>query len=166
MSTTQTAPTRPGSKRGTLLGRVLGGTAVAALLAAGTVALWPASEADKAREDGEQLGQAVAQLYDADSSAEVEAALTEVNDAVADAREHAGDEVGEQAAEQEDALARAVDGFVGATTTDDAFEAELYEAELDYAVDDLTSQASDFRAQGPEVNEAYWEGFEEGLSGD
>jgi hypothetical protein len=33
------------------------------------------------------------------------------------------------------------------------------------AVDDLSSQAGDFRAQGPEVQEAFWEGYEEGLSG-
>jgi hypothetical protein len=31
------------------------------------------------------------------------------------------------------------------------------------ALDDMTSQASDFRAQGREVNEAYREGSDEGL---
>jgi hypothetical protein len=31
------------------------------------------------------------------------------------------------------------------------------------ALDDMTSQASHVRAQGPEMNEAYWEGFDEGL---
>ena len=30
-----------------------------AVVAAATVALWPASEADKARDDGERVGQAV-----------------------------------------------------------------------------------------------------------
>jgi hypothetical protein len=45
---------------------------------------------------------------------------------------------------------RAADGNVGAVTSDHAFESDLYEAELDMALDDLTSQASDFRAQGPE----------------
>ncbi len=31
------------------------------------------------------------------------------------------------------------------------------------ALDDLTSQASDFRAQGPEVHEAFWQGVSDGL---
>ena len=62
-----------------------------------------------------------------------------------------------------DALSRAVDGFVGANTTDDSFEADLYQTELDVAVDDLSSQASDFRAQGPEVHQAFWEGVDTGL---
>jgi hypothetical protein len=146
-----------------LLRWVSGGLVTVAVLAALTVALWPASEADKARDDGEQFGQAVNHLYYADSEAEVDAALAEVDQAVSDTREHAGDEVAGQAADQEDALNRAVDGFVGANTTDDAFEADLYQAELDVAVDDLTSQASDFRAQGPEVHQAFWEGVDEGL---
>jgi len=160
MTTTPT-PT----KRTSLLARIAGGVVAAAVLVALAVALWPASEADKARADGEQLGQAVADLRDAGSESEVEAALADVDAAVSDAREHAGDEVSEQVAEQQDALARAADGFVGATTTDDAFEADLYEAELDVALDDLSRQAADFREQGPEVHQAYWEGFEEGFEG-
>jgi hypothetical protein len=71
-----------------------------------------------------------------------------------------------QVAEQQDALARAADGFVGAATTDDAFEADLYEAELEYGLDDLAGQASDFRTQGPEVQQVFWEGFDEGLPSD
>jgi hypothetical protein len=137
---------------------------IAAALAAVAIAAWPASETDKARDNGEQFGEAVVQLSEADSSAEVDAALAEIDAAVADTRENAGDEVAEQVAAQEDALARAVDGFVGANSTDDAWEADLYEAELEIALDDLSSQASDFRAQGPEVQEAFWEGYEDGLS--
>jgi ElaB/YqjD/DUF883 family membrane-anchored ribosome-binding protein len=110
---------------------------IAAALAAVAIAAWPASEADKARDNGEQFGEAVAQLSAADSSAEVDAALAEIDAAVADTRENAGDEVAEQVAEQEDALARAADGFVGANSTDDAWEADLYEAELEIALDDL-----------------------------
>ena len=136
----------------------------AALLAAVSIAVWPASEADKAREDGEQMGQAVAQLYDAQTSAEVEDALVEMSDAAADAREHGGDAVAEQVTDQEAALARAADGVIGALESDDEFEAELYQAELEIALDDLESQAADFRSEGPEVQTAYWEGVEEGLS--
>jgi hypothetical protein len=158
------APTARRTSASSLLAWVLGGLVTAAVLAAVVVALWPASEADKARDDGEQFGQAVLQLYNADSEAEVDAALVELDQAVRDTREHAGDAVATQAADQEDALNRAVDGFVGANTTDDGFEAELYQAELDVALDDLSSQASDFRAEGPELHQAFWEGVDTGLA--
>ena len=156
-------PTRE-SGAASLLRWVAGGLLVAGVLAGLALALWPASEADKARADGEQFGDAVVQLYNADSQAEVDAALVELDQAVTDTREHAGDEAASQVDEQADALNRAVDGFVGATTTDDAFEADLYEADLDVALDDLSSRASDFRAQGPEVHQAFWEGVDESLS--
>ncbi len=163
MSTTHTQ-TRP--KGASLAGRIFGGATLAAILAAATIALWPASEAEKARDDGEQLGQAVGQLQSAQSSEEVDAALTEVQDAVQDSRDHAGDRVGEQVDDQAEALDRAVDSYYGAVTTDDDFEAEIYEAELEVALDDLANNASDFREEGPEVVEAYWEGFEDGLPED
>jgi hypothetical protein len=79
------------------------------------------------------------------------------------ARTHAGDEVADQAADQQNALARAADGFAGSLTSDDEWEAELSQAELDTAVDDLTAQASDFRAEGPHVRQAFWEGVQYGL---
>jgi hypothetical protein len=138
---------------------------IAAALAAVAIAAWPASETDKAREDGEQLGEAVNQLYYAESSAEVDAALTELDEAATATRDHAGDEVAEQVAAQEDALARAADGFAGSVTADNEFDQDLYQAELEVALDDLSSQASDFRAQGPEVQEAFWEGYEDGVAG-
>src|SRR5262245_19589322 len=84
-----------------------------AVVAAGTWALWPASEADKARDDGETVGQAVNHLYYADSTEEVNDALGELNDAVSDSLDHGSDALGEQVSEQADALERAADGFVG-----------------------------------------------------
>jgi predicted NUDIX family NTP pyrophosphohydrolase len=62
----------------------------------------------------------------------VKDALAEVDAALADTREDAGDEVAELVAEQ-----------------------DLYQAELEVALDDLSSQAGEFRAQGPEVQEAF-----------
>jgi hypothetical protein len=134
------------------------------VLAAGTLALWPASETDKARDDGRQVGAAVAQLQSATSGEEVDAALVELRDAAADTRDHAGDAVSSQVDDQVGALDRAVDGFTGERTTGDSFEADLYQAELDTAVDDLTSQADDFRTTGPEVQQAFWEGYQDGFS--
>jgi hypothetical protein len=140
----------------------LGGI-LAAALATLTLALWPASEADKARDDGEQVGTAVAHVYEADTTAEVDAAVAELDAAVADTRAHAGDALADQVDAQADALSRAADGFAGSVTTDDEWDYELYQAELDVALDDLTDNASDFRGAGPEVHQAFWEGFESGV---
>ena len=157
------SPSRAGRRRRLALWS--GAGAVLALLAAVlAITLWPDSEADKARSDGERLGEAVSALYAADTADEVDAALADLADAAGDARTHAGDAVAEQVADQQDALARAADGFVGSRTSDDAFSVDLYQAELNAAVDDLADQASEFRTQGPEVQQAFWEGVDEALT--
>jgi hypothetical protein len=165
---TTTAPAAPAAgatRRTSLLRWVAGGTTVAAILAAGAIAVWPASEAEKARADGEQLGQAVSALYVAETTTEVNAALDDVQTAAIDARDHAGDAVAEQVAETEDALSRAADGFVGVHSTSDDWDAELYQYELDTAVADLEQQADDLATSGPEVQQAFFDGYESGLAG-
>ena len=143
--------------------KLLTGTGVAALLAAATIAVWPASETEKAYDDGQAFGSAVAQLQAADTYEEVDDALVELELAAEDTAEHAGDAVYDQVNRQEDALSRAADGFAGSHTADDSFEADLYQAELDYAVDDLTDNAEDFRTTGPEVQQSFWDGYQNGL---
>ena len=144
---------------------IIGGSLLA-LLVAGVVAIavWPASETDKARDNGEQVGQAVNDLYSADNSADVDAALNELDAAVSDTRADISNEFADQVDDQTDALNRAADGFAGSRTTDDAWEADLYQAELDVAKDDLVTQADDFRSQGPEVQQAFWDGVDTGLN--
>jgi hypothetical protein len=143
---------------------IAAGAAAAAALAVLAIALWPDSQADKARADGKQLGEAVAALSTATTSAEVDSALSDIDVALTETRDHAGDRVADQASDQADALDRAADGFVGSRTTDDEFEADLYQAELNGAVDDLYANASDFRGEGPEVQQAFWEGYQDGVS--
>ena len=81
------------------------GTLCALLAAIVAIAVWPASVADKAREDGEQLAAAVSD-----------------------------------------------------------WDQELYEAELDIALDDLADGAEDLREDAPEVAQAFWDGFDDGLT--
>jgi hypothetical protein len=168
MSTQTTpAPSTPATgsgRRAALARRIAGGGLAAATLAAVTLAVWPASEADNARADGERLGEAVAQLQAADSRSEADAALGEVHAAAAAAGDNAGDRVADQVSDQADALDRAVNGFVGYYTTDSDWDQALYEYELEVAVDDLATQAEDFRTEGPEVQQAFGEGYEEGLA--
>jgi hypothetical protein len=162
----ESAPATAGAGRTARLARsIAGGSSLAAIAVAVTIAVWPASETEKARTDGESFGAAVAQLQSAQSAEDVDAALADMQDAVADTREHAGDEVADQVAAQEDALSRAADGFVGTHTSEDAFEVDLYQAELNTAVDDLGDNAEHFRTQGPEVRQAFWEGYQDGLNG-
>jgi hypothetical protein len=140
------------------------GTLCALAIAILTIALWPASEADKAREDGEQVGAAVSALYEADSTEEVDTALADLDDAAADTRAHAGDQADERVNDAQDALSRAADGFAGAVTADSDWDQELYEAELDVALDDLADGAEDTYEDAPEVEQAFWDGFDSGLS--
>jgi hypothetical protein len=142
---------------------IAGGTLLAAAAVALALAVWPASETDKARDDGERFGAAVAQLQDATTQAEVEDALDEIHAAAADTADHADAAVAGQVNDQADALDRAADGAYGAATADDEFSQEIYESELDVALDDLASQADDFRAQGPDVRDAFWSGYQDGL---
>jgi hypothetical protein len=144
--------------------RVLAAAIALAAIVAVTIAVWPASAADKARADGKHLGQAVGNLYNAQGTADVDAAFADIDSALNDTREHAGDELNAQLDRQADALNRAADGFVGAHTSDDnGWDQDLYQSELDYAVDDLVNNADDFRNQRSEVSQAYVEGFQSGL---
>jgi hypothetical protein len=142
-----------------LLLKLTGGLTFAALLTALALAVWPASNTDRARSDGEAMGAAVSSLQTATSQAEIDAALVDVRDAAADTREHAGDAVGDQVEDQVDALDRAADGAYGAATAGDEFSQDIYEWELEDALNDLSGNADDFRAEGPEVQQAFWEGY-------
>jgi hypothetical protein len=152
------ARTRP------LVAWILGGAALVATLVVVAIAVWPASEADKAHEDGKHVGEAVSALYNAQSTEEAQDAITDLRTAVTDTRDHAVSNVSDQIGDQADALYRAADGFVGSHTSDDGFEADLYQAELDYAVDDFDQQAKDFQDEGPEVRQAFWDGYQDGRS--
>ncbi len=144
----------------TITKTIAGGLALAAI-AVLAIVLWPDSEADKARADGEQLGAAVSSLTTATSEAEAEAALADIRTAIEDSRTHLGEYVTDQIDEQANSLDQAVNGYVGAVTAEDEWDQDLYEVELEYALDDLYDQAADFRSEAPEVQEAYWEGFDE-----
>jgi hypothetical protein len=141
-----------------------GGAGVAAVLAAAAIALWPTSTVDQARDDGERFGEAVSALYNAQSSEEADAALSDMQSAALDTRDHVGDDVANHVSDQQDALARAADGFVGTVTAEDSWSVDLYQAELNTAVDDLADEAEQFRTTGPEAAQAFYEGVQTGLS--
>jgi predicted transcriptional regulator len=139
---------------------ITAGVLTAAVIVAVAIAVWPASNTDKARADGEAFGQAVVALDNAQSPADVDAALDDLGEATASTRDHAGDAVADQVDRQDDALSRAADGWTGVHSTDDSFSETLYQSELDAAVDDVNDNAADFRTEGPEVQQAFWDGFQ------
>jgi hypothetical protein len=157
------SPASPARRRAVLLWT--GATAMlAGVLAVLAIALWPMSETEKARQDGEHLGQAVTDLRNAESTDDVDDALDDLHSAIRDTREHAGDALYEQVDDQGNAIYHAVNGFIGANSTDDEWEQDLYEEELETALEDLSSQAEEFRTDGPEVQQAFWEGYEDGVN--
>jgi hypothetical protein len=143
---------------------IVGGAVVLAAAVALAVALWPASAADTAYDDGQRLGQAVSDLRNADTSSEVDSAMTDVRDAAADARDHATGELDAQITAQGDSLSEAVNGFAGTVTSDSEWDQDAYQWELDTAIDDLESQADDFRTNAPEVTQAFYNGLQDGLN--
>jgi hypothetical protein len=153
----------PARSRSSVIRWIAGTLGLAAIITAVTIAVWPASAAEKARADGQNLGEAVGALYYADTTEEVDAALTDISSALQDTRDHAGDEISQQVDDQADALNRAADGFVGSYTADNDWDQDLYQSELDYAVDDLVDNADDWANQRSDVKQAYAEGFQDGL---
>jgi hypothetical protein len=157
--------TSAGAEKKSLLRWIAGGATATAVAVAIAIAVWPASETDKAYDDGQAFGDAVVQLQNATNTDEVNAALDDMSAAVSQTRDNAGDAVANQVADQQDALSRAADGFVGSRTSDDAFSVDIYQSELNGAVDDLASNADDFRTTGPEVQQAFWDGYQDALNG-
>ena len=156
----------PARSRSSVLRWVAGAIGLATLITVVAIAVWPASAADKAREDGKHMGQAVGELYNAQSQADVDAAFADMRSALDDSRSHASDELNNQLDKQVDALNRAADGFVGAHSSDNSWDQDLYQSELDYAVDDLANNADDFSNQHSDVVNAYWDGLQDGLPAD
>jgi hypothetical protein len=142
-----------------LMLKITGGLTFAALLTALALAVWPTSNTERARDDGEALATAVTSLNSATTQEEIDAALVDVRDAAADTRDHAGDAIADQVDEQAENLDRAADGAYGMATAGDEFSQDIYEWELEDALTDLNSNAEDFRTEGPEVQQAFWEGY-------
>lgn len=156
----------PARSRASVFRWIAGALGLATLITVVAIAVWPASAADKAREDGKHLGQAVGELYNAQSQADVNAASADIHSALGDTRSHASDELNKHVDKQVDALNRAANGYVGAHTTDNRWDQELYQSELNYAADDLSNNAKHFRNQRSDVDQAYYDGFQSGLPAD
>jgi hypothetical protein len=156
----------PARSRSSVVRWIVGALGLATLVTVVTIAVWPASAADKAHADGKHLGQAVGDLYYAQSQTDVDAAFADMRSALDDTRSHASDELSSQVDQQADALYSAADGFVGSHTSDNEWDQELYQYELDYAVDDFNNNVDDFSNQHSEVANAYWDGLQEGLPAD
>jgi len=134
--------------------------ALLATLALGVVACGEAPE-DNARDDGEQLGEAMQKLYDAETPQEALAALPAVKTAVQETREDARDKVGKQIEAQEDSVEDAADGLQALRSAADPAQAQDAIGDMRTAINDIRSQANDNR--GDSVANEFWRGFRDGF---
>ena len=127
----------------------------AAVIAALALGACGESPEDEAREDGEQMGEAMRALFDAGSIEDAQAAVGDLKKAVEELSEDTRPAVAEQVESQRDTLSDAGDALRARDTT-----------ELKAAVQELRAQGDAFRNGSDSVANEFWRGFEEGYDGD
>jgi len=130
-------------------------TLVAAAMLALAFAACGESPEDEARDDGEQVGEAVRALFDSESLDQARTALEDVASATDAIDEETRDAVSEQVDTQGAGLSAAVD----------AIQAGDLDG-LKSAVQQVRSQADSFQSGEDSVANEFWRGFEEGYDDD
>jgi hypothetical protein len=134
---------------------------MAAALAAG-VALAGCGESpeDEARDDGEDVGEAVRDVADATTLQEARDALGSLRDTVADLDPDVRERVQDQVDTQRDSLQATIEAAGSAGSFDDA------RVVIRSGAQQLRSQADSFRSGENSIANEFWRGFEEGYDGD
>ena len=123
----------------------------AALLAAVAFAACGSSPEDDARNEGEQIGADVRDLFGVSSVEEAQTVLQNLQSDVQDISEQTGDKVSEQVETQRATLASAIEDL-----------GQGDEDALNSAVQQMRAQADAFRSGTDSVANEFWRGFEEG----
>ena len=110
------------------------------------------SPEDEAREDGEQVGAAVRDLYDAQSPEEAANAVTALLTARGDLREDARDHVSTEVQTQAAALRAAGEEFAAGGSVED----------LRASIQEVRAQAEAFGESNDSVVNEFWRGFQDG----
>jgi protein-tyrosine-phosphatase len=142
--------------------RVLAVVPVIALLAGAGCGESPE---DEAREEGKELGQAVHQLYEAETSQEIFQAMDRVVAARDNLRSDVRKVAGEQLEVQSDSLADATEAIGEAATATTAQELDDARQDLRNAIQNIRAQAETFESQNDALANAFWRGFQEGYDG-
>jgi small-conductance mechanosensitive channel len=123
----------------------------ATLLAAVSFAACGSSPEDDARNEGEQIGADIRDLYGVSSVDEAQTVLQNLQSDVQDISEETRDKVSEQVETQRATLASAIEAL-----------GEGDENALNAAVQQIRAQADAFRSGTDSVANEFWRGFEEG----
>lgn len=123
------------------------------------------SPEDTAHDNGEDVGQALRSLMNADDADALRSAGDELRGAVAESVDDAGDRLRQQIQVQVDHLNAAIGNFRTATTATDADAAAAARTELQAEVQQARSQAAGFRDTGSSVTNAFWQGVRDGFDG-
>jgi hypothetical protein len=118
------------------------------------------SPEDEARDDGNDVGQAVRAVADATSLDEAQQGVTDLRTAVADMASDTREHVQSQAETQRDELSQGVQAAQRAGSFDQA------KTQLQSTTQDLRAQADSFRDSNNSIANEFWRGFEEGYDGD
>jgi len=120
------------------------------------------SPEDNAHDSGEDVGQALRAVTAAGNADQLQAAVTELKDAVSKVSDDVSARVRDQASVQSDTINKAVDETKTALTTSDPDQASQARDEVKAQVQELRSQASGFADSNDSVTNAFWDGVKDG----
>lgn len=123
----------------------------AAVIAALAIAGCGESPEDEARDQGEQVGEAVRGVYDADSAEAAGEAIDDLRAAAQDIGEDTRERVRAQVETQTGSLDAAVEAVAAGQT-----------AVLQETAQQIRSQADAFRSGNDSISNEFWRGFEDG----
>lgn len=124
------------------------------------------SPEDQARDDGQQAGEAVRALYDANSADQAASAVKDIRAARDDLDSDTRKRVASEVDTQSDALRRAADAYRRGRSATSAQDADAARADLRSAVQEIRSQASGLADQDNSIANEYWRGFVKGYDDD
>jgi hypothetical protein len=123
----------------------------AAVLAVVSLAACGTSPEDEARNEGEQIGADVRDLFDVASAEEARTVLENLQADVQDVSEETRERVSEQVDTQRATLAAGIEGLAAGDTSS-----------LKSAAQQVRAQADAFRNGNDSIANEFWRGFEEG----
>lgn len=123
------------------------------------------SPEDTAHSDGKAVGQALAQLGDAQDVQQLTSATVAVRQAVSDVGDDVGSRVRKQVDAQQDSLSAVVGELRTAITSDNADARDQARSKLQDSVQDLRSRASSFSESNDSVANSFWDGVKDGYDG-
>ncbi|WP_445151530.1 hypothetical protein [Baekduia sp. Peel2402] len=123
------------------------------------------SPEDTAHDNGKAVGEALAQLGDAQDVQQLTDATVAVRQAVSDVSDDVGSRVRKQVDAQRDSLNSVVGDLRTAITSDDAEARDQARTKLQDSVQDLRSRASSFSDSNDSVTNSFWDGVKDGYDG-